>query len=307
MSFRQRHPVLFGLFIAAGLFCLFWAGLAYLAVSMFRPGDGQHALFRSGPGIGVVEVKGLIAEPEEILADLTRFRQDDGIKAVLLRIDSPGGAVGASQEIFQEVRRTDRQKPVVASMASIGASGGYYAALGAREIFANPGTLTGSMGVIVKFANLEELYDKIGYRSEVIKSGKLKDIGSSDRPMTEEERIFLQGLIDSVHGQFVRDVAESRGLAEEEVRKLADGRIFSGEQALDRGLVDRLGNFTEAVQRLAELAGLDPARPRLVYPERKGFSWLELLSGRLDLERLGSLLPAGAPLLSYEWQGGAGG
>jgi len=270
---------------------------------MISPRPNGSALFSKKSGVGVVDLKGLIATSEETLAVLADFRKNAAIKAIVLRIDSPGGAVGAAQEIYEEVKRTNKVKPVVASMGSLAASGGYYAALGTEKIFANPGTLTGSVGVIVKFANLEELFHKIGYKNEVIKSGDLKDIGSPSRPITEAERALLQDLIDNIHSQFVRDVAEHRGLPEDEVRKLADGRIFSGEQAKAAGLIDELGNFTDAALLAAKLGGLDAEElPELIYPAGKN-SFLDMISTESSLNFLNLLFTKKHPILSYEWSG----
>ncbi len=297
--FRHNHPVLFGLFILGGIFLMFWGGITFFLVKLMGPTHGE--LFHSKPGVGVIEVKGVIISSEDLIAELTDFRNDEAVKAIVVRIDSPGGAVGASQEVYEEIKRTDRVKPVIASMASVAASGGYYAALGARRILANPGTLTGSIGVILKVANFKELLDKIGFKNEVVKSGALKDIGASDRDMTPEERALLQRIIDNVHSQFIKAVAERRSLPEETVRKLADGRIFSGEQAREAGLVDEMGNFTDAVTSAAALAGLDTDNPTLIYPKKEDFSLLELLTqGRSVGSFLNTILNH-YPVLAYQW------
>jgi len=301
MAFRSRHPVLLGLIILAGIFLLFWGGISLLFTSALIQRDTAD-IFNTTEGIGVVDLKGLIVSSEKTIDTLTSFRNDTKVKAILLRIDSPGGAVGASQEIYSEVKRTNQEKPVIASMGSVGASGGYYAALGAEKIFANPGTLTGSVGVVVKFSNFTELFDKIGYKSEVIKSGLMKDIGAIDRPMTPAERELVQRLIDNVHDQFVRAVAQQRRLPEDTVRGLADGRIFSGEQALESGLIDELGNFTDAVFEAAQMAGLAQEEPHLIYPEEKGFSLLSLITGKVQQQAFNSLLQY-LPVLSFQWTG----
>lgn len=173
--FRHKHPVLTGLLVLGGIMLFFWGGITFFVVRLASPSNSELFLKE---GIGVIDVKGVILESEETLENLVAFREEPKIKGIVLRIDSPGGAVGASQEIFDEVKRTSKVKPVVASMGSVAASGGLYVSLGASKIVANPGTLTGSMGVILKFANLEGLFEKIGYKNEVVKSGKLKDIGS---------------------------------------------------------------------------------------------------------------------------------
>ncbi|HID98009.1 MAG TPA: signal peptide peptidase SppA [Thermodesulfobacteriaceae bacterium] len=226
-----------------------------------------------GEKIGVVEIKGVIADPEKILKDLRGFGEDQDVSAVVVRINSPGGAVGASQEIFQEIRRLDSRKPVVASFGSVAASGGYYASLGARRIVANPGTVTGSIGVIMKIPNIGPLLEKLGIRTTVIKSGALKDLGSVTREMTPEERDVVEGIMNDIQGQFVADVASSRKISEDKVIPVADGRIISGRQALDLGLVDELGNFSTAVERAASLAGVQ-GRPVLVYPREDRFTML---------------------------------
>ncbi len=298
--FRQRHPVISGFLLLGMLLIFFWGGITFFVGSLGR--SPQADIFGAAQGVGIVEITGVIVSADEIIADLVELRENDRVKALVLRIDSPGGTVGASQEIFEEVKRTNKLKPVVASMGSIAASGGLYASLGAAKIVANPGTMTGSMGVILKFPNLEELFGKIGYRSEVVKSGRMKDIGSAERPMTEDERKMLQGVIDNVHEQFVQAVATSRSLPELEVRKLADGSIFSGEQALGLGLIDRLGNFTDAVLLAASLANLGEELPDLIYPKKQDFSFLKMLLGERGESLLnGKILQT--PVLAYEWTG----
>ena len=297
--FRQEHPILTGCLLLGLLMVAFWGGITFFVGSLLKPSKAE--IFSAKTGIGIIEITGVIVTADDILAQLTEFREQENIKAIVLRIDSPGGAVGASQELYEEVKRTDKAKPVVASMGSVAASGGLYAALGARRIVASPGTLTGSMGVILKFANLEELFDKIGYRSEVVKSGKLKDIGSPSRPMTPEEREMLQAMIDDVHSQFIKAVAESRKLPEETVRSLADGRIFSGAQAKALQLVDQFGNLNDAVLLAASLAGLDTtAMPEMFYPKPEKFSLLSLLAGEAG-QNLFNKTRFATPVLAYEW------
>ena len=290
-----------GLFILTGIFFFFLGGISLLISSLISH-SVKTDIFSSKEGVGIIELKGLMVSSEQILKDLRKFRNNPDVKSIVLRIESPGGAVGAAQEIYREVKRTSGQKPVVASMGSMGASGGYYAALGADNIIANPGTMTGSIGVIVKFPNLEGLFEKIGYKSEVIKSGPLKDVGASDRPLSEEERILMQDLIDNVYNQFVRDIAAARDMPEETISELADGRIFTGEQALAVGLIDNLGNFTDAIVLAAELGGLDTKDPHLIYPkvDRK-FSLLNLLTNA-EQSLVNNFVPL-YPILSFEWTG----
>ena len=300
-SFRQNHPILLGIFILTGIFFLFLGGVSLLISSLISRSSSTD-IFSTKDGVGIIELKGLIVSSELVLQHLSELRNNPAVKAIVLRIDTPGGAVGAAQEIYEDVKRTNGVKPVVASMGSMGASGGYYAALGAHDIMANPGTMTGSIGVIVKFPNLEGLFDKIGYRSEVIKSGPMKDIGASDRPLTEEERALMQDLIDNVYNQFVRDTAEARSIPEDTIFKLADGRVYTGEQALELGLIDKLGNFTDAIGLAAELGGLDPKDPHLIYPEvDRRFPFLSLLTNAK--QSLADNLAPLYPILSFEWRG----
>ncbi len=300
--FHQRHPVLTGLFFMAALSVMFFGGVTFFVSTIIQ--QKSNYLLGVSNSIGVIEVKGVITDAEETLADIKSFGQKEGIKAVVVRIDSPGGAVGASQELFMAIQRLSQTKPVVASMGSVAASGGFYAAIGAEKIVAAPGTLTGSMGVIIKFANLEQIFQKIGYQSQVVKSGEFKDMGSPDRALTESEIALLQGLINSVHSQFVADIAESRALDIEEVRKIADGRIFSGEQAKEYGLIDELGNFHDAIRLAASLAKMDEELPNLVYPPEESKSMLGMLVGMNPRRILGNL-SLSKPILSYEWDGTA--
>lgn len=298
--FLQKHPVLTGFFILGVVTMLFLAGITFFIARIFTPSQGGN-LFGVNDAIGIIELKGVIASPEKTMRHLVDFVENDRIKAVVVRIDSPGGTVGASQELFRQIQITNKTKPVVASMGSVAASGGYYAALGAEKIIASPGTLTGSIGVILKFPNLEKIFEKIGYKNEVVKSGKLKDIGSSSRTLTQEERDLLQQLLDNVHNQFINDIVSSRELSESEVRNLADGRIFSGEQAQQLGLIDELGNFYDAVLLAAELAGMSTQKPELYYPEDNDFSVFSLLSGQQGSSSLLDHLPLISPTFAYEW------
>lgn len=269
--------------------------LVLLVVALWllgKVGAGGFAFFR--PKIGVVEIRGVIEDPEEALRWLKAFGQDDGVRAVILRVDSPGGAVGATQEIYQEVLRVKAEKVVVASLGNIAASGGYYIASAAHRIVANPGTITGSIGVVMYFADFEGLMRKVGIRGHTIKSGPFKDTGSPFRDMTPEEREVLEGVIRDVHEQFIEAVARGRGLPLEEVREVADGRILSGRQALELGLVDQLGGFEEAVELAKELAGIK-GEPEILYGRKKR-GLLRSLLDDLAPQPLRGLLsrPAGA-------------
>jgi protease-4 len=258
----------------AGSFLLLVILVVSLVIASGVLGEGKH--FAGGSGVGLVEVKGLIIDSQEIVKQLNDVRKDDKVKSVVLRIDSPGGVVGPSQEIHAAVKRLAARKKVVVSMGSIAASGGYYIACGATEILANPGTITGSIGVLMKFSNLEGLLGKIGMKAFTLKTGKFKDVGSPARPMTDQEKAMLQGVIDTTHSQFVRAVAEGRKLPEAEVRSIADGRIFSGEQALALKLVDRLGTLQDAVEEAGKLAGIE-GEPQVIRPPKKKKLLLDML------------------------------
>jgi protease-4 len=231
--------------------------------------------------VAVVRVEGVILDAQQTVGELKRFGESPSVKAIVLRIDSPGGGVVPSQEIYDAVKRirAKHNKTVVASMGTVAASGGYYIASATDRIMANPGTLTGSIGVIMELANVEGLLKKIGVESVVVKSGEHKDIGSPFRQMGEDDRRILQTVMDDVHAQFIEAVAEGRSLKVAEVRPLADGRIFTGRQAKSEKLVDELGDLDDAIKLAAELAGIE-GEPRVIEP-RKRFSIRELLESRV--------------------------
>lgn len=284
-------------------FLLGLAGLVVLAsvlgkyLSEDGLGDGREK-------IAMVEITGQIFDSRDIVRQLSKYRRDDEIKAIILRIDSPGGAVAPSQEIYDEVLRVRADnKKIYVSMASLAASGGYYIAAAADRIFANPGTLTGSIGVIMAFSNAEKLMEKIGLEPEVIKSGKFKDVGSPARAMTSEERKYLQKVVDDVHQQFVEAVAKGRNMTTKEAGKLADGRVFTGRQALKLKMVDEMGGLEDVIVKLGEAVGIE-GRPKVVWEEPpKGFlDWL--MEGSIPKDFKASILPARFPALQYLWSPG---
>ncbi|AEH22934.1 signal peptide peptidase SppA, 36K type [Thermodesulfobacterium geofontis OPF15] len=222
------------------------------------------------PQIGVLEIKGVILDAEEYLMAINAMAKDRSIKAIVVRIDSPGGSVGASQEIFEELKKTRMKKPVIVSMGSVAASGGLYVSLGGTKIFASPGTVTGSIGVVLEIPNIEKLLKKVGVETETIKSGAYKDTGSIYRPLTPEEKEYLREKVKLIHDQFIKAISEERKIPIEKVKEFADGRIFTGEEALSLGLVDELGNFWDAVNEAKKLAKITEAK--LVFlPKKKGF------------------------------------
>jgi len=266
----KRKRILIGLGVIVALLVFFFSALFFIGRSMGRPGR-----FAFGDKIAVVEIRGVIAQSSGIIEEIHQYLEDEGVKAIILRIDSPGGGVGPSQEIHREVLKVKTRKKVVTSMGSVAASGGYYIACASDLIVANPGTITGSIGVLMEFTNIEELFKKIGIKGVVLKSGEHKDIGSPFREMTPEEKKILQAVIDNVHQQFIQAVADGRKMDPSKVAQIADGRILTGEQAKQAGLVDQIGNLQDAIDTTAKLVGIE-GKPNILYPKRK-FSLWELL------------------------------
>ncbi len=238
-------------------------------------GEGNTVL-TSKEGVGLVEVKGMILDSRETIRQLRYFLKQESVRAVVLRVDSPGGIVAPSQEIYAEVKKFAARKKIIVSMGSLAASGGYYISAPATMIYANPGSITASIGVILKLSNIESLMDKIGIKSYTLKTGKYKDSGSPVRRFSAEDRAMLQSVIDNTHQQFIRAVAEGRKLPLEDVRKIADGRILSGEQAKEHRLVDRLGTLQDAIEEAGRLAGIK-GDPELLLPPKKKINYLDLL------------------------------
>ncbi|MHC1726776.1 MAG: signal peptide peptidase SppA [Syntrophobacteraceae bacterium] len=279
--------------------CLFgFLGLVVLAgVLLLAVADFDWSVKNNK--VGVIEIKGAITNSQEALKQIKEFRKDSSVKAILVRIDSPGGAVGPSQEIYREIRRTAETKPVVASMGSVAASGGYYIASAASHVLANPGTITGSIGVIIHFPNFRELFEKIGYQMTTLKSGQFKDVGNPAREMTAEEKELIQKTIEETHSQFVRDVSNARKLPEEEVRKVADGRIILGEKALELKLVDQLGNFEDAVNKAAELGKIE-GDPAVVPAKKKSRSLVDFVLGSDVSEKIHDVVFDSSAFLRYQ-------
>lgn len=242
---------------------------------------GSTILFERSPlsddGIAIIRITGVILESGSTIEELERYSQNPSIKAIVLRIDSPGGGVVPSQEIYEEVRKvkSEGNKKIIVSMGSVAASGGYYIASASDRIVANPGTLTGSIGVIMELANFEGLLSKVGIESVVIKSGEVKDIGSPFRKMSEKEKGILQNLLDDIHSQFIDAVASGRGLKKEDIRLIADGRVFTGRQAKELGLVDELGGLQDAIKIAADAVGIK-GKPKIV-ETKKRFSIIDFV------------------------------
>lgn len=268
-----------------------------IASTIINSGEGAVT---SKEGVGLIEVKGMILDSKETIRQLRYFLKRDSVKAVVLRVDSPGGIVAPSQEIYAEVKKFAAKKTIIVSMGSLAASGGYYISAPSTLIYANPGTITASIGVILKLSNIESLMDKIGIKSHTLKTGKYKDSGSPDRQFTPEDRAMLQAVIDNTHQQFVRAVAEGRKLPLEDVRKIADGRILSGEQAREHKLVDRLGTLQDAIEEAGRLAGIS-GEPELLLPPKKKVNYLDLLAEGAESTFNGPLgRAAGGMKMMYE-------
>jgi protease-4 len=271
--------------VVAVLVLLFFTFIAGVGCGLLMSGDDG---FSSRDRVAVLKVEDIILDDQIYIDSLDKIKEDKKVKAVVVRIESPGGAVGPSQEIYSELKKLRNDMPVIASIGNVGASGGYYIACAAEKIFANPGTITGSIGVVAEFASYEKLLEWAKVDIEVLKSGKYKDVGSPFREMTAEDREYMQGLIDNVYSQFKSAVAESRGLGPEEIDKIADGKIFTGEQAKELRLIDETGTINDAIDLAANKAGIK-GKPDLVYYPKKKSQFLELLESRLDIPGITSM------------------
>ena len=280
--YARRHPFLFFLITIVICSTIMFSGFVLLlsfGSKMVSSGFTRNNASSHG-NVGIVEINGIILSSKKIIQNIKTFRDDDSIKAIILRIDSPGGGIGPSQEIYREVMKTKRDKKIITSMGSVAASGGYYIASATHKIIANAGTLTGSIGVIMEYANIEEIAKKIGISPVVIKSGKFKDIGSPLRELNDSERKILQDLVNELHLQFVNDAAKARGIDVETMLTLADVRVYTGQKALDLNLIDRLGNLDDAVQWVGELAGIkEKLKP--VYPKEDKITFIKRLADTL--------------------------
>jgi protease-4 len=259
--------------VAGGMFILF-------VVSLFFAGPEDDSAGTSGERVAVVELNETIMPPidRDIIRQFKKYRENSSVKAIVFRVESPGGGVSASQEIYEEVRKTrDSGKPVVVSMGSVAASGGYYVSCGASKIVANPGTLTGSIGVIFQFLHFNQLMGKLGIDASTFKTGKYKDIGSPYRKTTEDEKKFFDQLLGDVYDQFVNVVVKERKMDRKSVLRYADGRVFTGRQALEYGFVDTLGTMEDAINIAAKMGHIS-GKPKVV-KERKVKTWIERMMG----------------------------
>ncbi len=274
----DKRGILTVVVIFGGLFLM----LLVFAVVMISAFGDDSSFGGAENQVGVIEVKGPIMESKKTVEDLRKFTKRESIKGIVVRVDSPGGAVAPSQEIFQAVERASKKKPVVVSMGSTAASGGYYIALGAEHIIANSGTVTGSIGVISQLFNVEGLLDHVDVKVHTVKTGKYKDAGSPFREFGAEDREYFRALLDDIYDQFIEDVAEARGLELAEVRKYADGRVFTGRQAKEYKLVDDIGTFQDAVDWVKDEAEIK-GDANLVYPAKEDLGFLsQFVEGAAD-------------------------
>lgn len=294
----KNHPILTAFLVLFGLF--FFVFIGVLVVGMQGSGTFSHE------PLVVVNIEGPIFDSTEIVKELHELASDESVKAVVIRLDSPGGAVGPSQEIYREVMKLRATKKIVASMGTVAASGAYYIASASHHIVANAGTITGSIGVIMENFGLQELIQKVLVEPRVVKSGTYKDVGSPFRAFTEMDKAYLQQLIDDMYNQFLNDVSVGREIKLEKLKQIADGRIYTGQQALAEGLVDELGNLYDAIgaaQKLAELPADSNIRwPKEPTPLEKfldggaGKSMLTVFAERFGLSRIPLLFFAGESL-----------
>ena len=293
--FSRRHPYLFFILVNTAMVCGTLVIMSMLlTLSVSTPEFGEK--------VGVIEIEGMISDALPVIKDLQYFRDHELVKAIIIRINSPGGGVAPSQEIYREIQKTKKIKTVIVSMGTVAASGGYYIASAANAIVASPGTITGSIGVIMGFTNLEKLFQKIGLSTSVVKSGNLKDMGSPTRPMTSEEKEFLQKFVTEIHEQFINDISKGRNIDIEKIRSIADGRILTGEQAKKLNLIDRVGNYEDAVQWAGRLGGIKgdvstmrpPKDPLNLLEEmlhNEIHSWISKVSTLKQYQSVGYLCP----------------
>jgi protease-4 len=295
---KNRDKVIVVVILVVAAFSLVFMLLIFIGLSMrgesfaVRPWGGEVAL---------VDVKGVITSSEDVVRQIKKYQEKGSVKALVVRLDTPGGGVAASQEIYDQLLKfKDEGKPLVVSMGSVAASGGYYVACAADSIVANPGSVIGSIGVIISFPVLRELMDKVGVSMEVVKSGDLKDVGNYAREMTPEDRQMLQALIDDAHEQFVGAIVDSRGLDPDSVWQIADGSVFTGRRGLELGLVDKLGTLEDAISMAGEMADLG-SDPQVIkeWPRRRPWWDVAMRIMGLDPEMLA--ISRSWPLLEYRY------
>lgn len=280
-GFRRRHPVLFVFGVLFAAMALTVGAMAlFSSYSQNEEGEGGSLFSSSSEKLGVATLEGTIDDSARLVRFLRKLREDSSVRGVLLRVNSGGGAYGPSQELYYAVKKLAEKKPVVVSIGSVAASGGYYAACPAKVIYALPGSITGSIGVLSRFPNLQGVSEKLGFTYQSFTSGKLKDAGSPFRALTEEDRAYLQGLVSDLHDIFVGDVAQARKLAPEALNAL-QGKAVTGAAGLSLGLVDKLGTQEDAFEELKKLTSIIDKHPAVIRGPKKERSRLEEYFGRL--------------------------
>ena len=300
MASNSSSKWFWGIFLSLIFIGLIFIGVCFLVLTSVIRSD-RVEYFGHGDKIAVVEINDVIMTSDRVVREIKQYREDKSIKAIVLRINSPGGGVAASQEIYEEVRKTrDGGKPVVVSMASIAASGGYYIACGSSLIVANPGTLTGSIGVIAEFVTIKDLADKLGIKQNVFKSGELKDAGNPFREMNEADKKYFQDVVDNSFGQFLGVVSKERKINMDTLKKYASGRVFTGLQAKQIGLVDSIGTYEDAIRITAYMVGIK-GEPCII-KERKRFSFFEKVMG-MSMDEVTDLKEKffNEPILQYKF------
>ncbi len=279
----KKNPLIVVLGISTAFFVIFMIVVGVFMNSLGTGSKGQKKLFAKSNNVGIIEINGAIMDSKKWVEQVETFAEDEMIKAVIIRVNSPGGAVGPSQEVHDAVKKLAAKKPVYASMGSVAASGGYYIAVATKKIYANPGTITASIGVIMQFMDMSKLFQWAKVSPYNIKTGKFKDVGSPNREMSAEERELMLGMAMNVLGQFRRAVAEGRKLPMDKVVEISDGRIMSGEQAKTSKLVDELGGLADAVAAIAKEAGIE-GKPHMIYASKKKSPIERLFDGGDDAD-----------------------
>src|SRR5215470_6040827 len=269
MAENGRSRTWLWILIGGGAFFLFVLAVFTLVYIALRAGGQQGGLHAFGDKIGVVDLDGVILDPKEVVDEVRRFADDDSIKAIIIHVNSPGGGVAASEEIYREVKRVRDQKKkyITASIETVGASGAYYVSSATNKIYADNGSVVGSIGVIAEWVNYGDLLRWAKLKQEVLKVGEFKDTGNPTRELTPAERQYMQGLIDNMYSQFVQAVADGRHAKVSDIKPIADGRVWTGEQALSMHLIDQIADFRSAVEDTAKSVGIS-GEPVLVHPER---------------------------------------
>lgn len=285
MADEKRSRTWLWVLIGGGAFVLFVVLVFSLIYFTLRSGSGDQASSFAGFGdkIGVVDLDGVILDSDTVVSELKKFGDDDSIKAIIIHVDSPGGGVAASEEIYREVKRLrdEKHKRIVSSISTVGASGAYYVSSATNKIFANNGSIVGSIGVIAEWVNYGDLMRWAKLKPEVLKVGALKDTGDPTREMTPEERAYMQSLINNMYGQFVQAVADGRHAKVDDIKSIADGRVWTGQEALSMKLIDQIGDFQAAVEDTAKSVNIK-GEPTLVYPQKERKTLLDLLFGDIS-------------------------